>query len=55
MSAGADVYLLSGPKEKTGSLPVLETFGPAIPQQVTTVEEQVRWRDEFFANWRPER
>jgi len=48
MSAGADVYLLSGPKEKTGSLPVLETFGPAIPQQVTTVEEQVRWRDEFL-------
>lgn len=52
-TAGTKVYLLSGPKEKSGSLPILDTFGPAPRTEVVTVEDQIRWRDEFFANWRP--
>jgi hypothetical protein len=51
--AGTGVYLLSGRNDSDGLLPVLDTFGPALSAEVATVEEQIRWRDEFFANWRP--
>jgi hypothetical protein len=51
MLAGASVYLLSRPDAER-CYERLNTFDPADPRDVASVEEQIAWRDQFFASRR---